>query len=88
MVAGCVLMFATVPPLGIGVGIGLMETKGSPQHQLTGSTLQGMATRTFIHITVIEVLSHSAVNRIRRVAPMLVGFAVVTADHKLEQIHK
>lgn len=79
------------PPLGIGVGMGLMETKGSPQHQLTGSMLQGMATRTFIYITVLEVLSqelHSVVKHIPRVAPMLVGFAVVTADHKLEQIHK
>lgn len=84
-------MFAAMPPLGIGVGMDLMETKGSPQHQLTASTLQGMATRTFIYITVIEVLSqelHSAINRIPRVAPMLVGFAVVMADHKLEQIHK
>lgn len=91
VVAGCVLMFAAMPPLGIGVGMGLMETKGSPQHQLTSSTLQGMAIRMFIYITNIEVLSqelHSAVNRIPREAPMLVGFAVVTADHKLEQIHK
>lgn len=84
-------MFTAFPPLGIGVGMDLLGTKGSPQHQLTGSMLQGMATRTFINVTVIEVLSqelHSDVNRIPRVAPMPVGFAVVTADRKLEQIHK
>lgn len=72
VVGGCVLMFVAMPPLGIGVGMGLMETKGSPQHQLTGSKLQGMAIRTFIYITVIEVLSqerHSADNCIPRVAP-------------------
>lgn len=71
-VAGCVLTFAVMSPLGIGVGMSLMETKGSLQHQLTGSTLQGMATRTFIYITVIEALSqelYSDVNRIPRVAP-------------------
>lgn len=86
-------MFAAMSPLSIGVGMGLTETKGSAQHQLAHSTLQGLATETFIYITFIEVLSqelHSAVNGISRVAAMLVGFAVVTSVLfvKLEQNHK
>ncbi|XP_038566281.1 zinc transporter ZIP1-like [Micropterus salmoides] len=82
VVAGCLLLFAAMSPLGIGVGISLTETKASPQHQLARCTLEGLATGTFIYITFMEILPHelgSARNRIPKVAMLLVGFAVVTA---------
>ncbi len=82
VVAGCLLLFAAMSPLGIGVAIGLTETKASPQHQLARSTLEGLAAGTFIYITFMEILPHelsSARNRIPKVAMLLVGFAVVTA---------
>ncbi|KAI3361014.1 hypothetical protein L3Q82_012909 [Scortum barcoo] len=81
VVAGCLLLFAAMSPLGIGVGIGLTETKASPQHQLARSTLEGLAAGTFIYITFMEILPHelsSGRNRIPKVAMLLVGFAVVT----------
>lgn len=82
VVAGCLLLFASMSPLGIGLGMGLTETKASPQHQLARSTLEGLAAGTFIYITFMEILPHelrSAKNRIPKVAVLLVGFSVVTA---------
>ncbi|XP_018534249.1 LOW QUALITY PROTEIN: zinc transporter ZIP1 [Lates calcarifer] len=82
VVAGCLLLFAVMSPLGIGLGIGLTETKASPQHQLARSTLEGLATGTFVYITFMEILPHelgSSRHRIPKVAMLLVGFAVVTA---------
>lgn len=82
VVASCLLVFAAMSPLGIGVGMGLSETKMSLRHQLARSTLEGLATGTFIYITFMEILPqelHSATNRIPKVTAMLVGFAVVTA---------
>lgn len=82
VVAGCLLLFAAMSPLGIGVGMGLTETKTSPQHRLARSTLEGLATGTFIYITFMEILPHElrpARNRIPKVAMLLAGFAVVTA---------
>lgn len=82
VVAGCLLLFASMSPLGIGLGMGLTETKASPQHQLARSTLEGLAAGTFIYITFMEILPHelrSAKNRIPKVAMLLVGFSVVTA---------
>lgn len=82
VVAGCLLLFAIMSPLGIGLGVALMETKSSPQHQLARSTLEGLATGTFLYITFMEILPHelsSGRNRIPKVAMLLVGFSVVTA---------
>ncbi|XP_028984504.1 zinc transporter ZIP1-like isoform X2 [Betta splendens] len=81
-VAGCLLLFAVMSPLGISLGIGLTETRASPQHQLARCTLQGLAAGTFIYITFMEILPHelsSPRNRMAKVAMLLVGFAVVTA---------
>ncbi|XP_035520019.1 zinc transporter ZIP1-like [Morone saxatilis] len=81
VVTGCLLLFAAMSPLGIGVGVGLTETKASPQHQLARSTLEGLAAGTFLYITFMEILPHelrSAGNRIPKVAMLLVGFALVT----------
>ncbi|KAM3873535.1 zinc transporter ZIP3 [Diretmus argenteus] len=82
VVAGCLLLFAAMSPLGIGLGVALTETKASPQHQLARSTLEGLAAGTFIYITFMEILPHelsNGKNRIPKVAMLLLGFAVVTA---------
>ncbi|XP_029535401.1 zinc transporter ZIP1 [Oncorhynchus nerka] len=80
-VVGCLLLFALMSPMGIGLGIALTETKSSPQHQLARSTLEGLASGTFMYITFMEILPHelsSPQNRIPKVAMILTGFAVVT----------
>lgn len=80
-VVGCLLLFALMSPMGIGLGIALTETKSSPQHQLARSTLEGLASGTFLYIIFMEILPHelsSPQNRISKVAMILTGFAVVT----------
>ncbi|TDH11246.1 hypothetical protein EPR50_G00058880 [Perca flavescens] len=80
-VAGCVLLFAAMAPLGIGVGVALRESEASPRHQLARCTLEGLAAGTFVYITFIEILPHelgAAGSRIPKVAMLLAGFAVVT----------
>lgn len=80
LVASCLLLFAAMSPLGIGVGMGL--THVSPQHRLARSTLEGLAAGTFIYITFMEILPqelHSASARIPKVAALLGGFTAVTA---------
>lgn len=82
VVVGCLLLFAVMSPLGVGLGVGLTETKTSPGHQLARCTLEGLAAGTFIYITFMEILPHELAagrNRIAKVAVLLVGFAVVTA---------
>ncbi|XP_023657021.1 zinc transporter ZIP1 isoform X2 [Paramormyrops kingsleyae] len=80
-VAGCLLLFSVMSPLGIGLGIALTETQSTPQHQLARSTLEGLAAGTFIYITFMEILPHelgSSQGRIPKLALLLTGFAVVT----------
>lgn len=80
-VSGCLLLFAVMSPLGIALGVGLTENKTSPQHQLARSSLEGLATGTFIYITFMEILPHelsSTRSRIPKVAMLLLGFATVT----------
>ncbi|XP_036395272.1 zinc transporter ZIP1-like [Megalops cyprinoides] len=80
-VAGCILVFSIMSPLGIGLGVALTESEATPQHQLICSTLEGLAAGTFIYITFMEILPHelgSPQNRIPKVALLLTGFAVVT----------
>lgn len=81
VVAGCLLLFTVMCPLGIGLGIALTEAKSSPQHQLARSTLEGLAAGTFMYITFMEILPHELIspqNRIPKVGMLLTGFAVVT----------
>ncbi|KAM9309226.1 zinc transporter ZIP1-like isoform 2-T2 [Pholidichthys leucotaenia] len=81
VVVGCLLLFAAMTPLGIGLGVGLSDAKTSPQHRLARCTLEGLAAGTFVYITFMEILPHElapAKNRIPKVAMLLVGFAVVT----------
>lgn len=82
LVASCLLLFAAMSPLGIGVGMGLTHRNVSPQHRLARSTLEGLAAGTSIYITFIEILPQelrSASARIPKVVALLGGFTAVTA---------
>ncbi|XP_034730327.1 zinc transporter ZIP1-like [Etheostoma cragini] len=80
-VAGCLLLFAAMSPIGVGVGVALGESRAPPQHRLARCTLEGLAAGTFVYITFMEILPRelgSGGNRIPKVAMLLAGFAVVT----------
>lgn len=81
-VAGCLLVFAAAAPLGVAVGMVLAEVGAPPQHRLARSTLEGLATGTFVYVTFVEILPRdlrSTANRIAKMAATLLGFAVVAA---------
>ncbi|KAG6921494.1 solute carrier family 39 member 1 [Chelydra serpentina] len=80
-VVGCLLLFALMSPLGIGLGVALTETSGA-LHQLSRSVLEGLAAGTFVYITFLEILPHelsSSEQRILKVILLLAGFALVTS---------
>ncbi|XP_069507579.1 zinc transporter ZIP1 [Ambystoma mexicanum] len=75
----CLLLFAVMSPLGIGLGVSLSEVGGAV-HQLTRSVLKGIATGTFIYITFLEILPHelnSTKERIPKLIVLILGFSVV-----------
>ncbi|XP_051901596.1 zinc transporter ZIP1 isoform X2 [Pristis pectinata] len=77
-VVACVVTFAVMSPLGIGLGIMLTEDSS---HQLVRAVLEGMATGTFIYITFMEILPHelnSSHQRILKVIMLILGFSLVT----------
>nr|XP_033780001.1 zinc transporter ZIP1 [Geotrypetes seraphini]XP_033780003.1 zinc transporter ZIP1 [Geotrypetes seraphini]XP_033780004.1 zinc transporter ZIP1 [Geotrypetes seraphini]XP_033780005.1 zinc transporter ZIP1 [Geotrypetes seraphini] len=80
VVVTCILLFAVMTPLGIGLGIALTESSNDV-HQLSRSVLEGIATGTFIYITFLEILPHelsSSQQRILKVLLLITGFSVVT----------
>ncbi|XP_067395390.1 zinc transporter ZIP1 [Emydura macquarii macquarii] len=80
-VLGCLLLFALMSPLGIGLGVALTEPSGA-LHQLARSVLEGLAAGTFVYITFLEILPHelsSSEQRILKVILLLAGFALVTS---------
>lgn len=77
-VVGCVLTFAAMSPLGIGLGIALTQDSS---HQLTRAVLEGMATGTFVYVTFMEILPHelgASQHRLCKVIMLILGFSLVT----------
>ncbi|KAJ1080970.1 hypothetical protein NDU88_001158 [Pleurodeles waltl] len=75
----CLILFAIMSPLGIGIGVSLSESGGTV-NQLTRSVMKGIATGTFIYITFLEILPHelnSNKERIPKLIVLLLGFSVV-----------
>ncbi|XP_060116744.1 zinc transporter ZIP1 [Heteronotia binoei] len=80
-VAGCLILFSIMSPLGVGLGVVLTETPSVVLHGLSRSVLEGLAAGTFVYITFLEILPHelsSSEQRILKVIVLLAGFAVVT----------
>ncbi|KAM8794337.1 zinc transporter ZIP1 [Eudromia elegans] len=78
-VAACVLLFALMSPLGVGLGTAL--TAGALQ-RLWRSVLEGLAAGSFVYITFLEILPHELGgprHRILKVILLVAGFALVTA---------
>ncbi|XP_077177483.1 zinc transporter ZIP1 [Paroedura picta] len=81
-VAGCLILFSIMSPLGIGLGVALTESPVAVLHGLSRSVLEGLAAGTFVYITFLEILPHelsSSEQRILKVIVLLAGFALVTS---------
>ncbi|XP_064354917.1 zinc transporter ZIP1 isoform X2 [Dromaius novaehollandiae] len=80
-VAACLLLFALMSPLGIGLGVAVTAGAGALQ-RLWRSVLEGLAAGTFLYITFLEILPHglgAPRHRILKVILLIAGFALVTA---------
>ncbi|XP_036399669.1 zinc transporter ZIP1 [Megalops cyprinoides] len=78
-VVAYVVVFALMSPLGIAVGIGVMEAKLT-SGALIQAVLEGLAAGTFIYITFLEILPHelnSPERQLLKVLFILLGFTVM-----------
>ncbi|KAG7468163.1 hypothetical protein MATL_G00139830 [Megalops atlanticus] len=78
-VVAYVVVFALMSPLGIAVGIGVMEAK-LQSGALIQAVLEGLAAGTFIYITFLEILPHelnSPERQLLKVLFILLGFTVM-----------
>lgn len=78
-VAAYIGVFAIMSPLGIGIGIGVMEAQLA-SGALIQAILEGLAAGTFVYITFLEILPHelnSPGKQLLKVLFILLGFAVM-----------
>ncbi|XP_030579937.1 zinc transporter ZIP1 [Archocentrus centrarchus] len=80
-VAAYIAVFAMMSPLGIAIGIGVMEAQLAAG-PLIQAVLEGLAAGTFVYITFLEILPHelnSPGNQLLKVIFILVGFTIMAA---------
>ncbi|XP_075431615.1 zinc transporter ZIP1-like [Ascaphus truei] len=76
-----IVMFALMSPLGIGVGIGVMQTQAMGT-SMVQCVLEGLAAGTFVYITFLEILPHELNSnkwRLPKVMFILLGFSGMAA---------
>ncbi|XP_075063952.1 zinc transporter ZIP1 [Mixophyes fleayi] len=72
-----IVMFSLMSPLGIGIGIGVMQNEASGS-SLVQCVLEGLAAGTFIYITFLEILPHELNSnkwRLPKVIFIVLGFS-------------
>ena len=77
-----VLLFSLSAPVGLGIGIGIINLWDSQASNLAQGLLQGIACGTFLYVTFFEVLPHefnSSDKRLIKIVCLLLGFSTVTA---------
>ncbi|XP_075032305.1 zinc transporter ZIP1 [Calonectris borealis] len=80
-VVACLVLFAMMSPLGVGLGTAVAAGAG-PRQRLCRGVLEGLATGTFLYITFLEILPQELgvpQHRVPKVILLLAGFALVTA---------
>ncbi|XP_026176315.1 zinc transporter ZIP1 [Mastacembelus armatus] len=80
-VAAYIVVFAIMSPLGIGIGISVMEAQVAAG-PLVQAILEGLAAGTFVYITFLEILPHelnSPGKQLPKVLFILLGFTIMAA---------
>lgn len=75
-------IFCVAAPIGLGIGMGVMEVCSSGQTIVLGGLLQGLACGTFLYVTFFEVLPHelnSSNHRMSKLFFIILGFAASCA---------
>ena len=76
------LFFCLTAPIGLGIGMVVMEMEESVSTNLASGVLQGIACGTFLYVTFFEVLPHemnNGENRLLKLISVIVGFSIVCA---------
>lgn len=74
------LLFSVTSPVGIAIGIGIIDLSDSPSSSLINGLLQGIACGTFMYVTFFEVLPHEFNNsesRLMKLLFLILGFTTV-----------
>ncbi|KAM9409410.1 zinc transporter ZIP1 [Pholidichthys leucotaenia] len=80
-VAAYIGVFAVMSPLGIAIGISVMESRVRSE-PLIQAVLEGLAAGTFVYITFLEILPHelnSPGKQLPKVIFILLGFSIMAA---------
>lgn len=78
----CAVIFAVAAPLGVGVGMSVVNIGQSKQTHLAAGLLQGLACGTFLYVTFFEILPHEMNNskdRLLKVLCIILGFSTICA---------
>jgi len=76
------LIFCLAAPIGLGLGMGVMEFSDKLSSEILSGILQGIACGTFLYVTFFEVLPHELNNNDLRTLKMIfiiLGFAASCA---------
>ena len=76
------LIFCLAAPIGLGIGMGVMEVSNSLEATVLSGVLQGIACGTFLYVTFFEVLPHELNNSDLRTPKMIfiiLGFSAACA---------
>ena len=75
-------VFCVAAPIGLGIGMGVMEVSDSLHAAVLSGLLQGLACGTFLYVTFFEVLPHELNKSDLRMPKMIfiiLGFAAACA---------
>ena len=75
-------LFSAMGPVGIGVGIAVVQSSSTFKAAISSAVLQGIANGSFLFVTFFEIfqkeLSYAKGNRLLKVLFMIIGYSVVT----------
>ena len=77
----CLAIFAIMAPLGVGLGMLLLNSLNSIVKTFMSGVLQGIATGTFLYVTFFEVLPHELNiedKKLIKICFVLIGYLVIT----------
>jgi zinc transporter 1/2/3 len=75
------VIFSIMGPIGIGIGIGVLDSSSQFGSNLASGILQGIANGTFLFVTFFEILQSELSrkgNRLLKVLFMIIGYSIVT----------
>ncbi|XP_064619241.1 zinc transporter ZIP1-like [Lineus longissimus] len=76
------LLFSITSPVGIGIGIAIVDLSESMYSSLANGLLQGIACGTFLYVTFFEVLPHefnNSDNRLLKLFFLILGYSTIVA---------